>query len=344
MHINRIKSFPRFARNLVYGSDLRKTWNWLKYDLSVMRKEKIDFTPPIIVPTITHRCNLRCPTCLYVLQDEQYLNQHKDLTLDELQEWLSLIHAERAEIVYFTGGEPLLNDQLFLFNQLCKKTYGLITKVSTNGILLADKLQDCLSFDEINVSIDAWNFNSYKKNRGGTIKQFEKLLEGLKSLSYMKRKFSMSFLLTKENVMNIEKMLNFASFYTPETVHFHNINPHGSSFESIFKNSPEIKWINRITKKDTYHFDIVVSHIFDISKEEHYQTGCIQPWYYFCFDKNSIAPCCHMPHDKNLNMDFFRKNMIEYNYPSACNYCQRRFIGNNYAVFNLKQKRWKIKK
>lgn len=359
---NRQKMLPRFFYNIFYKKlSFQKSYNWLKYDWNVLNSSEINFIPPIFIATITEACNLRCPTCLYVLEDKKYLSRGF-LKIEDLKFILDKYKAKKADIIFLTGGEPLLHPEIKDIIKLCK-LYKLIVKISTNGILIKDKIEQIKDIDEMNISLDCYDYVSYQKNRGGTNEQYVKLIKSFDEISYSDIKAHYSFLLHKGNVFQIEEMLEFAESFSPSQVTFHNINPHGTKeFYSLTKDSKkEIGYIESIMKRDDYPFDIVISQIFDINSDEFRYSRCIQPWYYFCFNsRGDIAECCHLPHRRNIgnvsyNYDFnsryminFRNMMMKYeltwvpNLPKSCIYCQRRFIGKNFAIFNKDKKKWII--
>ncbi len=351
---NRQKALPRFLLNQLRGQTLKRSVNWFKYDWNVLESKERNFTAPVLVATITDACNLRCPSCLYLLEDKKFLKKNFMEILD-FKEIVDRYYVE-AEILFLSGGEPLLHPDFWKFVAIGKEK-GLKVKISTNGIHIADNVLNKWAIryqlDEINVSVDCWDYESFKKYRGGNVDQYMNILDGLGYLKDNKPNFSLSFLLSRENAKYADKMLNFASIYKPATVHFHNINPHGcNEYKPLTLFCMEMTNIIDIEVKNNYPFDIVISHIFDEESEKFRTKGCVQPWYYLCWNhKGDIAPCCHLAHNEKYGnildgeegLDVFRQMMIMNDglgLPDSCKYCQRRFLGDNYAVFKKKKERW----
>ena len=349
---NRQKMIPRFFLNLYRKKGLAKSWNWVKYDWGVLKKSKLNFVPPVIVATITRQCNLRCPSCLYLLQDENYLSSGMMKGAD-FYKVLSDIDASKADIIYFSGGEPLLHNDLEYLIQIAKY-FNLTVKTSTNGILIKKRFSVLKQFDEINVSLDGYDYESYKKYRGGKPFQFDEIVKGLNLLKIIRKKFSLSFLLSTDNVGKVFRMLDFAKMFSPQRVIFHNINPHeDSNYGSLtIQNKKVMKIMDLLLKNKSYSFEIVVSPIFDVESKEFEESICMEGWYYFCFDdRGCLAPCCHIPHDaQNGMLDYnsnfmqnFRKIIFDdkdWDKISQCQFCQRRFLGKDFMVFNPKKKKW----
>jgi len=341
---NRQKAFPRVLLNLAKRVKLGKTLNWLKYDWGVLKTREVNFTPPIMAATITEACNLRCPTCLYMLEDESYLSSGF-MKVGDFRYELYSKKAWLSDVLFLSGGEPFLHPQLRELIDI-GHSFGLKVKTSTNGILLFDRKIDLTKFDDMNISIDSWDYKSFNKYRGGSESDYKKLKRNLNYLCMDKDRvsYSLSFLLSRDNVSHIDDMLRFASYYYPHTVHFHNINPHGSDLQSITKDMDEFNYIKEVTKRGHYNFDIVISHIFDISSDEFWKAKCVQPWYYHCWNSKGLySPCCHLPHTYNdeEELNRFREMTMESKMPQeSCKYCQRRFLGKNYAIFSERKNKW----
>jgi MoaA/NifB/PqqE/SkfB family radical SAM enzyme len=336
-------------------SNYRKELNMLKYNSAVGRKESADFTPPVFIATIATLCNLRCPNCLYVLKDADVFKGGGFIKPEDLKEIIEK-HEKDIDIVWLTGGEPLLHPE---FDGIVKmlKGKGLCTNVSTNGICIEEQINSLKSVDFINISVDSYDYDSFRRFRGGTQKQYNKIMRGLSLLKENNIEFMNTFLLSEENLEEIYKMIEFAHKSQPSFVSFHNINPHGSrDFTPLTTSSGKVnRIINDITSRTDYPFDVSLPVIFDTENENFKTAKCIQPWYYFCFDdRGDIAYCCHLRHERSIGnvfegyqfnsplMQNFRQRAIKNQYPEDCLYCQRRFIGREYGHFSSKTKEWKL--
>ena len=368
MHIKRIKSFVKSKLshqqvNLVRVTKevlknphrLSRELNNFKYHQSKLRTEKIDYLPPMFAATIVDSCNLRCPNCLYILDNpNKFYNSH--ISSEKFEELLEKYNKDmKAETMFLTGGEPLIHPE---FDKLVKisRKYKMSPKVATNGILIMNKPESLLDLDYVNVSMDSYDYETFKKYRGGTKRQFDRILEGLIFLKENNIHFGLSYVISAENVFEMEKMIEFSERYMPSFAYFHNINPHGSdkfkSLTSQDKNS--MKHLSKILERNDYKIDIQTTHIFDKESPNFRKAKCIQPWNYFCFNsKGDIGLCCHMEHDKkngNVFKDYnfnsnemvnWRKKIMSDKIEDICLYCQRRFLDEQeFAFFDSKNKRW----
>lgn len=217
------------------------------------------------------------------------------------------------------------------------------------------KIETMKSFDLINISMDSYNYESFKRYRGGTKKQLDRILDGLSLLRENNIKFMISFLLTEENLNEIYKMIYFGYETKPRAILFYNINPHGAKeFKPLTKESKKVNRIlNEIISKNDYPFDIQLPVVFDTTSKHFKTSKCIQPWSDCGFDnKGNISYCCHLRHNANIGNIFkgynfnsdrmknFRRLMINHQYPKDCLYCDRRFAGEEYGFFSSRLKKW----
>ncbi|MDP6543326.1 MAG: radical SAM protein [Phycisphaerae bacterium] len=351
------RSFLRTAYGILrHPSRTGKLLNRYKYDSTVAKSSVIDYTPPVFAVTITDTCNLRCPTCLYLLEDEDKFTP-SFIKVDEFKTILEAFNKRKfAEVIFLTGGEPLLHPDLSELIDTCRE-YDLAVKTSTNGILLP-KVEEVLpKFDYVNVSLDAFDEASFKEYRGGTPAQFARIKEGVGILNDKGVNFSVSFLLSNDNISQLDKMLAFAEVIQPKFVYLHNINPHGcEGFESLsFQDERVVKELKGLLSTREHSFDIHVAHVFDKDSTAFTNGVCVQPWYYFCFNScGDVAYCCHLAHDNSIGnvleeydnnsppMRSFRDAMMKAKYPVSCRYCQRRFLNDDFAHFHKATKQWTL--
>lgn len=332
-----------------YPRNLRE----FRYITSTGKKEQINYIPPILALSISTICNLRCPTCLFLLGNP---NGFKGGGLIEVAKFQVVIdkYAESIETLWLGSGEPLLHPKFDTLVQIAKNR-GLDIRVSTNGIMISKWIETLVLLNFVNVSIDGYNYESFNRFRGGTKKQFDKVLEGLSLLRETGIKFEISFLLMEQNLDEIHKMLEFADKVHSPIVYFHNLNPHGSKkFTPLTLTDRVISCMEKIRMISDYPFDVSLPVIFAPETKHFEEAKCTQLWNESCLDnEGTISYCCHLRHDPEIGNIFsgydfnseamrnFRKLMITHNYPDHCRYCQRRFTGEKYGYFNARMGTWK---
>ena len=346
---------PRLLLNTVSRPlDYKRNYNWLQYYLGLW-SEEINYVPPVFIATITMLCNLRCPTCLYIIKDQNAFDNKYCIDVDKLTEVLDK-YGSRMSNIWLSGGEPLVHPRFDTIVKMCKG-FNLTISVGTNGVLLPKNIDTFEMVDYTTISVDAVNAEGYRIARGGTEKEFNSIIAGIKMLRSRGNNFGISFLLSKSNISQIHRMLDFASKLQVKIVSFHNINPHGDTerFKPLMKTDSEtMKILDGVISRNDYPFDIDLPAIFRPGTDEFKKAVCIQPWYYLCFDeRGDVAYCCHLRHSGSIGNVFgecdfnsssvvnFRRKMLQGDYPQDCLYCHRRFMGKE-TRFDSVTKRWYV--
>jgi 12,18-didecarboxysiroheme deacetylase len=108
---------------------------------------------PIVVWNSTKACNLRCIHCYYTARAEA---DPDELTTAEAKSMIDDLAAFGAPVLLFSGGEPLLREDLFELGAYAVAR-GLRTVISTNGTLInrktADRIREA-GFSYVGISLD----------------------------------------------------------------------------------------------------------------------------------------------------------------------------------------------
>ncbi|MFC1713894.1 radical SAM protein [Candidatus Poribacteria bacterium] len=91
---------------------------------------------PLVVWNTTNRCNLRCKHCYISAEDRRYGNE---LTTEEAEEFITDLGEMRAPVLLFSGGEPLIREDLFHLGRFGTDK-GLRVVLSTNGTLITKEM------------------------------------------------------------------------------------------------------------------------------------------------------------------------------------------------------------
>jgi len=150
-----------------------------------MRKEN-KILPKFFVIETSSFCNLQCSICPHKNMSET----RKGIMSIELFEKIIKNIKEYAEgIQLYWMGEPFLNKKLIHMIKFAKKLTSAKLIVSTNGLMLNEKLIEEVvnsGLDELIISVDATRENTYQKIRvGGNLKILESNI--IKVLEYKKK-------------------------------------------------------------------------------------------------------------------------------------------------------------
>lgn len=117
--------------------------------------------------SVTDRCNLRCRYCMP--EGIERLPMADILTYEEI----AFVCAQAAEMgidrVRITGGEPLVRRDCAALVRMLKETPGVRqVTMTTNGVLLAEQLEDLLAagLDGVNISLDTLDRETYRTLTG----------------------------------------------------------------------------------------------------------------------------------------------------------------------------------
>lgn len=161
---------------------------------------------------ITMKCGLRCVHCL----SDAGVSSRGELSTQECRELVDQLIAIRVFQVNIGGGEPFIReDFLDLLNYSHEK--GLVTCVSTNGMLIDTELAKYLSRLKmlyLQVSLDGATAEVNDPIRGkGT---FKRIMDAMACLAFQGVAFSINAVLTRTNYQQLDQLRDMAKEYGAE--------------------------------------------------------------------------------------------------------------------------------
>lgn len=156
----------------------------------------------------TQKCNLYCKHCYRDSGPDKLKNE---LSNKESKKLLREIKQAGFRIIVFSGGEPLLRDDIFDLISY-SKSLGMRSLMGSNGTLItkrvARKLKEC-GLDYIAVSIDSLNPKKHDEFRG--VKgSFNRAVKGIKNCIEKDIKVQVNCTLTKDNLKEIDDIIEFS--------------------------------------------------------------------------------------------------------------------------------------
>ncbi len=188
----------------------------------------IDYPGKLTAVVFTRGCNLRCPFCHNpsLVLPEQYSRLINEETL------LSFLRTRlgKLDAVTFTGGEPLLHEQLLELIETIKKL-GFSVKLDTNGTrpLLLQKILKKGIIDYVAMDIKA-DFESFKMASGG-FDYYNEMIESMEIIreyakDYEFRTTIVSGLHSLEIIKNcIDLLLQEEKYYLQQFQSIATLNP-----------------------------------------------------------------------------------------------------------------------
>ncbi len=108
---------------------------------------------PIVVWNGTRRCNLKCIHCYADSDNKAYPNE---MSTEEIQTIIRDLGEFGAPVFLFSGGEPLIREDMYENAALCKEL-GIRPVISTNGTLITEKVAERIKETDFGyVGISAW--------------------------------------------------------------------------------------------------------------------------------------------------------------------------------------------
>jgi radical SAM protein with 4Fe4S-binding SPASM domain len=187
-----------------------------------MRKEK----PEVIGWGITRNCNLSCPHC-YTASTHQLKNE---LTTDECLKLVdSMINLEVSTIGW-TGGEPLLREDLEEIIIYAKSKGNIRSGITTNGILLDEKRGLSLKkagVGLIQISLDGSTPQRNAWLRKATEEDFYSIIDAIRICQKLGFRLELAMVLGVENLEDGPDFIKFAQKEEVSCVRFCGFVPFG---------------------------------------------------------------------------------------------------------------------
>jgi Fe-coproporphyrin III synthase len=155
---------------------------------------------PIVVWNCTRRCNLACVHCYSQSANRKYENE---LTTEEGLALLDDLGEFGIPVVLFSGGEPLLREDLTTLIRRAKER-GLRAVISTNGTLIDEAKAEVfaeLGLSYVGVSLDGMQITNDKFR--GVPGAFEQAIAGIRACKKAGVKVGLRFTINKRNVADV---------------------------------------------------------------------------------------------------------------------------------------------
>jgi len=165
--------------------------------------------PALVVWNFTNLCNLRCKHCYQNATAHPDLSQ--ELTLEEKFKIVDELIEGYVSYLAFSGGEPLIHKDFWKVAKRADKRMHI--SVATNGTILekvapklSRELQTCFVFVSLD-SVDKKKHDEWRGMKG----VWEKAVRGIKkALEYENLQVGINMTVTKDNLSEVEDMINFA--------------------------------------------------------------------------------------------------------------------------------------
>jgi radical SAM protein with 4Fe4S-binding SPASM domain len=173
-----------------------------------LRYSSADSSGPVVVYNCTSKCNLKCLHCYSFSQTDRCADE---LDTAQAKNLLLQLAEVNCPVVLFSGGEPLLREDLFELLAEANRL-NLRTIISTNGTLIDSAAADKLAWagvGYVGVSIDGDEefHDKFRASKGS----FKKALRGIENCQKAGLKTGLRFTITKQNADKIPAIFDIAA-------------------------------------------------------------------------------------------------------------------------------------
>ena len=259
---------------------------------------------------ITSYCNLNCKHC--------YNNSGgngNSMSILELKKIVRFIKLYKISEVIISGGEPLLNNNIYFFvNEL--SNLGISIKLVTNGTIINSDFLACAPlFDDIQISLEGSLAEIHEKIRGEN--SYNTTIENIKLLQKVCNKVSAKTTISIYNFFDVENLIRLSMSLKMRKIAFSPLIPIGrakaNSEQYLCCSEKELLNTIRLLNilKDKYSKWIIVlppviqSGCPILNNDSHaFRTVRIDP-------RGNLYPCASITNDKYMIGNVFDSEVIK---------------------------------
>ena len=185
---------------------------------------------PVVVWNCTRTCNLKCMHCYADSDSKKY---EGELSTKEAKTFIKDLHEFRVPVILFSGGEPLVREDLFDLIQHAGK-YKIRSTISTNGTLIDKNTAKKIKQSEVGyvgISLDGMgsNHDEFRRSKGS----FDKALIGIRNCRDVNQKVGLRFTINRHNYNELEDIFHLIKEENINRVCFYHLVYSGRGSEMI---------------------------------------------------------------------------------------------------------------
>ena len=181
-----------------------KLKNILSIGIQVIKSKLFNKKIPLVVGwAITNRCNYHCKYC------GRWKKKEKELSTQQVFSIIDELKQLGCKSIVFTGGEPLLRDDIVLIVNYCKEK-DLTVGINSNGSLFKERINEIKKIDILTLSLDGPEEIQDKLRAKGS---YKKVIEAIKTAKNNNINVSLTTVVSKLNLGHLEDILKIAEKY-----------------------------------------------------------------------------------------------------------------------------------
>jgi radical SAM protein with 4Fe4S-binding SPASM domain len=220
---------------------------------------------PIVVWNITRTCNLRCVHCY---SDSNAMQYPGELDWAQMENVVEDLAAYQIPSLLLSGGEPLIHPRFFDLVDKASAA-GLKLTISTNGTLITPEKAARLKAANVayvGISLDGIGkiHDEFRRKEGA----FDGAVRGFKNCHDVGQKTGLRLTLTRHNVENIERILDFIEDHEIQRVCFYHLVPagRGSGLQVLDGDAARGAIDTLISRVETWHRQGVEREVLTVTQ------------------------------------------------------------------------------
>ncbi|MBL4931887.1 putative heme d1 biosynthesis radical SAM protein NirJ1 [Clostridium paridis] len=175
---------------------------------------------PVVVWNCTRTCNLKCVHCYASSDNKKY---DGELSTEEGKRFIDELDEFRVPVILFSGGEPLLREDLFELVQYANK-YKIRSTISTNGTLIdkdiATKIKNS-GVGYVGISLDGvgTSHDEFRRTKGA----FNLALNGIRNCKDVNQRVGLRFTINRHNFNQLEDIFHLIKNEDIDRVCFYHL-------------------------------------------------------------------------------------------------------------------------
>ena len=156
-------------------------------------------TPLSVILAVISKCNFHCKYCRVVKPKKS------DMSTEQILSLLDQMADAGTQRISFTGGEPLLRDDMGKIVNYAKKK-GLYVTLSSNGSFLPEKMDDVKNVDALILTLDGSSAHDKYRKKGS----YNQLINAIKLVKANNINVWTTTVLNNHSINDIDEILRFA--------------------------------------------------------------------------------------------------------------------------------------
>jgi len=193
----------------------------LRIGIEVIKSKLFNKKIPLVVGwAITNRCNYKCKYC------GRWKKKEKELSTQQVFSIIDELKQLGCKSVVFTGGEPLLREDIGLIVNYCKKN-DLIVGINSNGSLFRKRINELKNIDSLTLSLDGpEKINDSLRVKGS----YRNIVDAIKTAKSNKINVSLTTVVSGQNLEYLKNVLDTAKkykifvYFQPVSIVYNNKN------------------------------------------------------------------------------------------------------------------------